>query len=99
MWIARDKDETLWLFEEMPQRITGDIYKDDGWWCDVEDTSRNMSYCMLDSNLFPDLKWEDEPREVVLVEKSSVYNFERAEREASEEYIQEVIQEDRQDKN
>lgn len=66
MWVARDKDGTLWLFEEMPQRITGDIYKDDGWWCN-EDTSQNFGYCMLDSNLFPNLKWEDEPFEVQII--------------------------------
>ena len=60
MWIARDKDQTLWLFENKPVR------EDDLW-------SNSDSDCMKLSDttgqLFPDLKWEDEPIEVDLVFK------------------------------
>ena len=54
MWIARDEDESLWLFEEKPYR-----YKN--VWC-----SNSTMYC-INEKLFPKVKWEDEePRELIL---------------------------------
>ena len=54
MWIARDKDDSLWLFEEKP-------YKDEyGWYNDA-------TQYRINEELFQDVKWSDEePRELVL---------------------------------
>ena len=58
MWIARDMNGSLWLYDTKP---TKGIY---GW--SPDDTGR---CCEIDGNLdgFEDIKWEDEnPRELVL---------------------------------
>ena len=69
MWIARDKDGWLCLYEKKPWRqtceqmwIDGDInfyldYKEDRFGC----------YEILDSKLLPELTWEDEPIEVFYI--------------------------------
>lgn len=55
MWLARDKDGHLWLYEKKP--IKQPVY----WVCVSGDCQT------LDLNLFPEVKWEDEePRELVL---------------------------------
>lgn len=55
MWIARDKDGDLWLYEKKP-------LKQSEYWEYVGGDCR-----ILDINLFPEVKWSDpEPRELVL---------------------------------
>lgn len=54
MWIARDDDKSLWLFEEKP-------YKDKHVWCNEATIYR------INEKLFPEVKWSDsEPRELIL---------------------------------
>ena len=55
MYIARDKDSTLWEYEKKP------LKRQEHWVC-------VGGYCqILDPDLFPEVKWEDkEPRELVL---------------------------------
>lgn len=54
MWIARDEDDSLWLFEEKP-------YKDKYVWYNDAIQYR------INERLFPEVKWEDEePRELIL---------------------------------
>ena len=57
MWLARDKDNTLWLFiGERPK-------KDKNGWINVPNNWRK-----IDSNLFPEVQWsDDEPTKVKLV--------------------------------
>lgn len=59
MWIARDEDESLWIYDTKPIKgATG--------WVIANTTGR---CCEIDGNLdgFEDIKWEDEnPRELVL---------------------------------
>lgn len=61
MWVARDKDGKLWFYREKPRRV-----KDGGYWVldDISDYE-----CVLPEDLFPYLKWEDEPIEVELTIK------------------------------
>lgn len=57
MWVARDKDNSLWFFTEKPKRNT---YT---W------TSRSQqTQCEIPTDLFTNLEWEDEPIEVELNE-------------------------------
>ena len=57
MWIARDKDEELYLFSKKP-------YKKEDYWSNSMGT---ITVLQLPSELFPEVKWEDEePRELVL---------------------------------
>lgn len=57
MWIARDSDETLWLYEKKP------IGKNTVRWI-MAPNSKNE---LLEEYWFPEIKWEDEePRELVL---------------------------------
>lgn len=60
MWVARDKDNSLWLFTDKPKR---NPYT---W------TSRSQSTQLeIPMGLFTSLKWEDEPIEVGLIELNS----------------------------
>jgi len=63
MWVARDKNGKLNLFvEEPPVR-----YNENGCWlCEAYDM---FGVHEIDSNLFPDLMWEDDAIEVELKEK------------------------------
>ena len=85
MWVARDKDLCLHFFSMKPNRLGNN-------WCVGDNVSGYSS--KLDTSLFPDLKWEDEPREVELIDKDVMYNFLKVEEKAYEEYKQEVINED-----
>lgn len=61
LWIARNKNGDLNLFDEMPQRAFC-------WWLvDYADRLRANDPIKLDKHLFPEVKWEDdEPTEVEL---------------------------------
>lgn len=58
-WLARDKDDTLVLGRRCPERIMKT-----GTWM-------GFAQCMkIDKELFPELKWDDEPIEVEITIKS-----------------------------
>lgn len=59
MWVARDKDNSLYLYNTKPYK-RGTIWETD-------------NACMyVSENLFPEIKWEDEePLEVEIVPKGS----------------------------
>ena len=59
MWVARDKDDMLFLYKTKPKR--DNIFED--W-----DMSLYGDCMKLNKKLFPKLKWEDEPIEVELKE-------------------------------
>lgn len=63
MYVARDKDECLWLFIDKPIRS-----QKNGWWeVDTQNSLLRDDDCMeIDGDIFPDLRWEDEPLEVEL---------------------------------
>lgn len=64
MWIARDKDGTMWLYIDEPVRSLN------SWEVDTEKSLLRADDCMeIDGDLFPDIKWEDEPIEVELIKK------------------------------
>ena len=67
MWIARDKDGELTLFSNKPHRCTDAGWNNESW--DVVSMDEFTDTMILDSNMFPDLTWEDEPIEVELVIK------------------------------
>lgn len=55
MWIARDKDGELYLFSEKPSK------REEFW------LMSRGTVIQLPSELFPEVKWEDEePRELFL---------------------------------
>lgn len=57
MWIARDKDEELYLFSERPSK------REEFWLM----SSATTIVIQLPSELFPEVKWEDEePKELIL---------------------------------
>lgn len=66
MWIARDKDGTLNLYDGKPFR--GTEYQ---WWMYSGNYSEinKESDSLLGEIIFKDLKWDDEPLEVELVKK------------------------------
>lgn len=63
MWIGRSKDERLWLFIDKPIRS-----KSSFWWeVDTKNSLLRDDDCMeINGELFPSLRWEDEPLEVEL---------------------------------
>ena len=59
MWIARDKNRELYVFEEKP--IKNKNFEN--WTLRAADEN----YMRINPNLFPEVKWSDEePRELVL---------------------------------
>lgn len=57
MWIARGKDRKLYLFSEKPSK------RGEFWLI----SRRITTVIQLPSELFPEVKWEDEePRELIL---------------------------------
>lgn len=63
MWIARDKDGSLWLYNEKPTR-------DEKGSCWINESNiTNEGLCTLQPTMFPELKWEDEAMEVDLLPK------------------------------
>lgn len=60
MYVARDKNGTLWLYSEKPWRE-----EDCGLWF-----SDSTNIMQINSEEFPQLKWEDEPIEVKLINQS-----------------------------
>lgn len=55
-WIARDKDGTLWLFDEKPVRSTAT------W--ELGDCEEIPYFTYLPNDKFPEITWNDEPKEV-----------------------------------
>ena len=54
VWLARDKNGELWLYQSIPNRDA------DEWFC-------KASCCKIDSSKFPSVKWEDdEPTEAYI---------------------------------
>lgn len=68
MWVARDKNGTVWLYTNKP--IRSSMFS--RWNVDTENSLFSTNEWMeIDGDLFPDLKWEDEPIEVELIKKSN----------------------------
>lgn len=66
MWVARDKNGSIRLYIEKPvqkQKIKDSGYETCLDWC--TDVDKMIGY--LPSNLYPELKWGDEPVEVSIV--------------------------------
>jgi len=57
-WIAREKNGELWFFMKKPNRIAT-------MW-----NTDNANFMCIDSNLFPTLHWEDEPKKVSVTIKA-----------------------------
>ncbi len=64
MWVARDKNNSLWLYKEKPYR--NEIYE---CW---QSEDPYVYVGPIDKTLFPNLKWEDEPIEVTIIEKQNL---------------------------
>jgi len=58
MYIARDRDRHLYLFNELPRRGT------ECWWAE---SGLDGTYLRLEDSIYPDVTWESEPLPVVLV--------------------------------
>ena len=67
MWVARDKDGQLTLFSDKPHRCMEVGLKNESW--DIVAMNAFTDMMVLNSDVFPDLTWEDEPIEVELVIK------------------------------
>ena len=59
MWIARDKDGSLWLYEKEPLGKSSQ-----SWIAAIIGKNERLD---IDEDWFPEVKWEDEePRELIL---------------------------------
>lgn len=66
MWVAKYKNGTVWLYIDKPVRSSLLCR----WEVDTENSLLRADDCMeIDGDLFPNLKWEDEPIEVILTRK------------------------------
>ncbi len=57
MYLARDKNNDLYLFNEMPVR------GNECWWAEA---GVDGTYLRLDKSLYPEITWESEPVAVSL---------------------------------
>lgn len=65
MWVARDKDGCLCLFENKPWRQMIDkMWLDFPCYIDYKYEPYTGCLEQLDPDLYPDLTWEDEPIEI-----------------------------------
>lgn len=89
MWVARDKSGRLRVYLNKPFRFTE-------FWCsnDKMSVSKHMdieiNVIPIDSTLFPDLTFEDEPLEICLVPQKDVDNFIEDEEKEHEDFIEYV---------
>jgi len=58
MYLARDKDNQLYLFKDLPLR------GNECWWAE---TGIDGTYLRLDTTLYPEVTWESDPLPVALV--------------------------------
>lgn len=83
MWVARNKDGSLELFEGRPHRmnkdnIASEEYREGHWYYYSlhsvigPHTIQHFSTKMLNQNMFPNLKWEDEPIEINLLSNEQI---------------------------
>jgi hypothetical protein len=59
-WIARDLDETLWLFKECP------IKKENLFYPTADITGKFTFYRSIPMDMFPEITFENSPQEVEL---------------------------------
>jgi len=64
MWIARDKNNLLYIYLNKPFK---EFKEDDVWTVSSKNSDKWFN---IPSTLFPNLKWENEPIEVELYDKS-----------------------------
>ena len=60
LWIARDKDETLWIFKEYP------IQKENLFYPTTDITGKFTYYRSMPTDLFPEVTFENSPQMVEL---------------------------------
>lgn len=58
MWIARDEDGSLYIYKGKPSRYNGFF-----------DNDINYSSISLNSDLFPEVTWENSPQEIEIILK------------------------------
>ena len=60
LWIARDTDETLWIFREYP------IKKGKVFYPTTDITGKFTYYRSMPTDIFPEITYENSPQEVEL---------------------------------
>jgi len=77
MYVARDKDECLWLFIDKPIRSQ----TNGRWEVDTQNSLLRDDDCLqIDECIipdFPEISWEDEPIEVDLVRKEKKNGYDK----------------------
>lgn len=88
MWIARDKNGNLRWFEIKPGRDWGEYedYVKNELTVWKDGVIQNYEH-ILSSDLFPDLKWEDEPIEVFLVSGEDYQLLQKKKEDDRREYL------------
>lgn len=93
MWIAKDKDGEVHLFYNKPYRDT--VYGGNFWTIDVPEEIKEytkgwdhydaiIGYWMkVDAEEYPNLKWEDEPIDIALINRKRFWDIIMEEREAA----------------
>ena len=77
MWVARDKDGFLGFYSWRPERYNEEQWSKEYW-------IREMR---LPRDMFPDLKWEDEPLEVFVMTGEDYKLLQKKKEEDRREYL------------
>lgn len=64
IWIARDKDESLYAYQNKPLKMD----EEGVWYCRIEGRLSRFAY-RLNPDWFPELMWENSPIELTIKEK------------------------------
>lgn len=59
MWLARDKEGNLYLYTLKPN------VGENGFVCSTDSNGKWCDYVELDKNLYPEITWENSPKEVI----------------------------------
>jgi hypothetical protein len=68
MWVARNKYGTLGLYYKKPIRDESHL--------EWQPSDKEGNWMLINLNLFPYLRWKDEPIEIGLIDKNKVINSE-----------------------
>ena len=60
MWLARDKEGNLYLYNLKPTVIS------ESFVCGTDSNGTWSSYIELDKNLHPEVTWENSPKEIIM---------------------------------
>ena len=72
LWVARDKDEMLYIYRGKPKKLETLFYAD----YDLLQHSPEMEYFSLPKDMYPEVTWENSPKELIINKPKTIEDYE-----------------------